>query len=413
MQHKRHIICFVYNSYRDPLCSGLMVKYIKDLDQSGCFFHLITFEQPSFALDETSELKEKEKLLAQNIQWYPLRFKTGRLLLFKKLLNLFSAFFLLLRLKIKYRPELIIAFANVAASMSYVCSRILRIPLCIFSFEPHSEFLAELGMWNRKGIKYRIMHSLEWKAGLNAKYVFTGTRYMVDHLKSLGARGVIKKLPTGIDSDFFQFDEKKRIEIRTDLGLRDRPVLIYPGKFGDLYIKEEMAELCSMLIKHRPDFFFIFLTGTDRATIINWFDQHGISPESILVKKVAYEEVPGYLSAADIGVVGIANFPSRKYCSPTKVGEYLMCGLPYIVQENTSEDDVVARKHEVGAVIRSFRKEDAEQSWNTIEQLLTENKDQLRKRCRETGLLHRSKSAVKKEFSEMLRIPFPPSSTSL
>jgi len=117
---------------------------------------------------------------------------------------------------------------------------------------------------------------------------------------------------------------------------------------------------------------------------------------------VPYEEVPAWLSAADVGVVGIAGFPSRKYCSPTKVGEYLLCGLPYIVQENTSEDDVVAKQWNVGAVIRSFAANDVSEAWPTLNKLLAEDKMVVRKRCRNAGIEYRSSASVVQTLRSVL-----------
>ena len=379
-----------------------MLKYISKLRDAGVIFHLITFEQQQYALSAPETISEKEKLAKLGIKWYPRQFKTGRFLLLKKGLNFLSAFWLILRLKVRHRPKLILAFANVAASMAYICSVTLRIPLCIFSFEPHSDFLAELGQWKKSGWKYRIMNALEWRAGKRAAYVLTGTRYMVERLKELGAHGQILRQPTGIDEEQFQFSESSRKTIREKLQIGDRPVLIYTGKFGDLYIKEEMAVLCGTLLQCQSNFFFVFLTGHPEEELLGWMKKYGVDSEHVYIGRVPYEEVPAWLSAADVGVVGIAGFPSRKYCSPTKVGEYLLCGLPYIVQENTSEDDVVAKQWNVGAVIRSFAANDVSEAWPTLNKLLAEDKMVVRKRCRNAGIEYRSSASVVQTLRSVL-----------
>ena len=36
--------------------------------------------------------------------------------------------------------------------------------------------------------------------------------------------------------------------------------------------------------------------------------------------------------------MAVRQYPSKKYCSPIKTGEYLACGLPVIIPEGISDD---------------------------------------------------------------------------
>jgi hypothetical protein len=69
----------------------------------------------------------------------------------------------------------------------------------------------------------------------------------------------------------------------------------------------------------------------------------------MVVKFLTREQIPAYLSAADIGFVAVRQWPSKRYCSPIKTGEYLSCGLPVIVPEGVSDD--VGKMTELGICI--------------------------------------------------------------
>ncbi|MEY3398275.1 MAG: hypothetical protein RL220_869, partial [Bacteroidota bacterium] len=91
----------------------------------------------------------------------------------------------------------------------------------------------------------------------------------------------------------------------------------------------------------------------------------------------------------DVGVVAYADVPSRRYCSPTKVGNYLMCGLPFMVQEGTSEDDILVNQSATGLVVRDFLPESAAEVASGIRQLMSRDRAKLREICRQVGLENR------------------------
>ncbi|HEU4573509.1 MAG TPA: glycosyltransferase, partial [Chitinophagaceae bacterium] len=400
---QRHIIIFLYNSYNDPLCQGLLVKYCKELVLDGDkFFHIISFEQPQYRLSVEEVLLEKRKLAERNINWYPLQFHTGRFLLVKKGYDCLRGILKAIRIKYKHKCETIVAFANIAGSMSYLIAKLTGMRLVVFSYEPHSLFLKELGCWKESSLKFKLLRFLEVKLGRNADVVITGTRYMIDHLQMTGVKGKLYRLPTSVDSDLFKFDEIARSSIRQKFGLNDKRVVIYTGKFGDLYYKDEIFEVAATLYNSNRLYFFIFLTGHDKDEITELFDRYKIPAESYWIGRVPHEEVSQFLSAADIGLVTVADFPSRKYCSPTKVGEYLCCGLPYIVTRGTSEDDIYAEVYNVGVVVEKFSRSGVLPKLNAINDLLAEPKEQLAERCRQTGVAYRGYKNAIQLFQKIL-----------
>ncbi|MEP2025452.1 MAG: glycosyltransferase [Reichenbachiella sp.] len=394
---KKHILVFIYNSFNDPLFQGLLFRYIKEIAENNTFhFHIITFEQEAYHIPLSEKKNIKHELANININWYPLDFHTGRLLLFKKAYDLIQAFIRILIIQIKFRPKQILAFANIAGSFSYILSKIFRWKVIVFSYEPHSQFLEELGFWSKSSLKYKLLHSIEKRLGTHGDHIITGTKHMIEQLKAWGAKSKLYRLPTSVDQNVFVFSQEARDKVRKRLNINGRKVVIYTGKFGDLYYKEEIFELCQALYTYDSTYFFVFLTGHNPAELKQLFDQVHVPESAYFIGRVPFEEVNQFLSAADIGLVTVANFPSKKYCSPTKVGEYLCCGLPYIVTVGTSEDDEYAEKYNVGVVVESFHKPDIVARIERIEQLINENKNTLRKRCRQVGIEYRGiENAIK------------------
>ena len=128
----------------------------------------------------------------------------------------------------------------------------------------------------------------------------------------------------------------------------------------------------------------------------------------IITGNLSYDQVKDYISASDIGLSAVPPTFSQKYRSPNKVGEYLMCGLPYITCKGIAEDDIFAEKFNVGAIVETFSEKDILFSLDKIRELLLENKEALRLRCRKAGIEYRGISSYYKRLDEIFDEVFIP-----
>lgn len=390
----QHIVLLVYNSYKDPLCSGFFLSYFKGLAGARTQFHLITFEQEAYKMDEEEIKSVKRELLLHHIHWYPCRYRSGKLILVKKMVNLCSAFRKLAWLKYKWNSKIIFSLANVAGVLAYVSSRILLMKNCIVSFEPHAQFLADFGRWKQSGLKYKLLNALEQRAGLRSEFIITGTSYMRDKLL-LNARGKIFRAPSAVNENIFGFTAAGRVQKRKLLGIDEgQPVIIYAGKFGGLYGSEEIPEFISRLQGTIKGLFFLIITQQDHTSVRTVVGNSMAEECYRIASARSPVEMAEWYSAADFGLSGVPALPNQKFRSPVKVGEYLMCGLPFITCRGVSEDDTVAQQENVGVVIESFSVVDVSSTCQEVIKLLSEDKTGLRSRCRKAGIAYRGLNNV-------------------
>jgi hypothetical protein len=203
--------------------------------------------------------------------------------------------------------------------------------------------------------------------------IMTGTRAMREYILEKNNRAEVHLLPTNADENLFHYSEENRMIVREKIGANKRIVITYVGKFGDLYLGEELIAFFGEMWKINSAFFFQILTPHSASEITAWFEKQGVGKEHYWVGKCPLIELPNYLSAADFGVVAYSDLPSRRYTSPTKSGNYLLCGLPYIIQENTSDDDKVVREHRVGVVVQRFDKLEAKKAALQLNEYLKED----------------------------------------
>lgn len=400
---KNKTIIYIYNSFKDPLFQNLMYKYILSLTKKGFSFYLITFEQPEYEISRNEYSKIKEELKKQGIHWEAFQHSTGKFLLFKKLFDLLSVAFTIFKWSLVGDAKNIFAFANVAASHSVIYSVLLRLNLFVYSYEPHAEFQVELGLWKKTSMKFKILNYFEQKAAKKAKLIFTGTKHGVELVKSISPNTPVYRLPTSVDENDFYYRKEEAVQWRLDQGIANRKTVLYIGKFGDLYYEPNtLIDFYETLYQLDKSYYFIIVTSFDLQTIKKLILASSIPEDCFyLDQKISYEKVKILISASDLGMSIVPPLENQKYRSPTKVAEYLLCGLPYLTCKGVSEDDEIATLYNVGIVINDMSADYALITHEAINNWCSE-RDNIREKCREVGKLYRGKKNVDIAFEKYL-----------
>ena len=400
----KHFLVLIYNSYRDPLYQNLIHSFLlRQAELNPEYrFELLTFEQKRYALSKSHKQKEMAQLSGKGIHWHPLAYHSGSWMFFVKSYDLLSAFIQTLRLHRQHQLKAVISFANASAAIGVIVSKLIRSKLVVYSFEPHHEFLAEFGIWRRRGWRYRLLKQAENLTLKKATHIITGTKYLAEKIKPLTAAKVYRA-PSAVDPEAFQFNAAAREKWRNLWGIERQHVVIYVGKFGGIYYGEEIPQFCANLASRAP-FFFVFITQQDHDEVRELLKEHGLKNDQFYLGSAnSRSAIAGLNSAADIGLTAIPPYPSQRYRSPVKVGEYLMSGLPYITCEGVSEDDDVAEQSDVGIVLKDLGTPMRDKKLIALLELLSQDKPILRERCRKAGIDYRSRSIADGIFDEILR----------
>lgn len=396
-------VIYIYNSYKDPLFQSNMYLYMLDAAAELDYqFVLITYEQKEFEIPSDEKREIQDFLSSRNINWVPLRWHSGRFKILKKLYDLILGMLAVFKFRLKGFNR-IVSLATVSGSFAYFFSRVFVMRHYLYQYEPHSEFMYDFGFWRKDSLSFKILNWLECISGKKSEVVGTGTIHMIERLKEMKSTAEVIKIPSCVDDSLFQFSNNDRVSIRSELGITDRNVLIYLGKFGGIYFEKEVFDLFRTLLILDPKFFFMVLTPNPKSEIEDFFQEVGISEDNFHIGRVPYKEVYKYISASDIGLVSVPPFPSQKFRSPIKVGEYLCCGIPYIVCKGISEDDSVAATNEVGIVLDDFSKASIEAKFDQINELLGTDKSLLQQRCREVGISYRGYSQLRQTSLDAFR----------
>lgn len=403
---RNKIIIFLYNSIFDPLIQSNIYLYIKAISQKipdKYEFTIITYEEKNelhfYESEHNQEILNELTLL--NIHWIYLKWRPG-LNIVNKFLDLISPLPALIKLKSNGYNS-IVSLASVAGSFAHLYSVVLRFKHYLYQFEPHSDFEVDAKRYKHSSLQYKILNILEKKSVKNAKVISTGTDAMIRTLNQWGTKGIIYKIPSVVNENKFIFSDTERNLIRNELNIPENAIVVlYTGKFGGLYYKEEIIEFLGALLKLNPLYYILIVTPNDKKEIEYLCVKQRIASNKLVVTRSTHNAIHQYYFAADIGIVGIPSTPSQMYRSPIKTGEYLASGVPYIVCRGVSDDDLYAERYKIGVVVEGMSASSANYVHPKIMDILSENKEQLRIRCRKYGIEYRGFSVLYPTFVKAL-----------
>ncbi len=311
---------------------------------------LLTFEKKH--LKPTPECIDiiKQTLKEKDIIWYHTSWNSGKFKFIKKVFDLLKGLCYALYLCLVHRVGTIYSEGFPGAVIGHYVSKIARLDHVVHSFEPHADYMIEAGIWKKQDWEARLLRRFELKVAAGASCIVTATDAYATILRNYTSADIYK-LPSCVDEQVFKYQKHEAQNIRSKLNWNEDIVITYLGKIGGMYLDKEMFRFfrfCEQYIG--ANFKFLILTS-DGEIVKSRVQQYAIDPNNYHITFVKRQEVPGYLSTADFGFVGVQPYPSKRYCSPIKVGEYWSCGVPILIFKDISDDYLHTRDENLGIVV--------------------------------------------------------------
>lgn len=328
-----------YWGINEGLTRSTVFPHLDFLVNSEKVDHIYFF---SIEREELSELPE----LNAKIKHYPVYEKRASLPGMEKFTTLREIYKWLVQLT----PELVFARSSLAGIPAYFYHKKTRTPYVVESFEPHASYMIDAGEWQKNGVKNKLLTYYEHQQKKTASYLLPVSHNYAKALKSEGVEEQrIRVLPCTVDADKFYMNAASRLEIRNLLEIADDTVLgVYVGKFGGIYQEEEAFRNMHKGLEQFISYRLLVLTPHPEKEVFALAAKANF-PENILsVLSVPFEEVPKYLSAADIAFATYKQMPSNQYLSPIKVGEYQACELFTVITDGVGDDADLMEREGVG-----------------------------------------------------------------
>jgi glycosyltransferase involved in cell wall biosynthesis len=339
-----------------------VLAYQRGLARRGAEIDLLSYELPE-ATDREIELLEGE-LREAGIRWLPLRrARDSRLRV--KVAESLRGVVAALRAGAIRRPDIVHGRSYLPTAIADVVSRLLPRARLVFDCRGMlGDEYVDAGYWTKERLEYRLVKRYETRAFKRADGVVVLTdalRRWIDAQGWLGPHTAVEAIPCCVDLDQFRFLPDARARIRGELGIDgDTSLLVYAGSLGSFYEEGELARFAGVFRRRAEGGAparFLLLTRSEPKDLVARLMKEGFPAAGITVVRARPDEMPGYLSAGDLGLSFIQSCFSKMGSSPTKVAEYLAAGLPVVLNGDIGDQRDLATERDACVVLPSYRED--------------------------------------------------------
>jgi glycosyltransferase involved in cell wall biosynthesis len=371
------VLYLSYNGIAEPLVESQVLAYLRGLTAQGFRFTLLTFERAAPA----DAAQRSAALAAQGIRWHWLRSLSG--------LGAVSSWLDLRRgLRAAQRLHAQRGFRLVHAR-SFIPALIAR----QFKLRQGVPYLNDLrGFWvdekvyrgrlRMDGTVYRIAKRLEARVLRDSDAIVSlstrGARELQDFAAWRGgALPPLAVIPTCTDLMRFR---------PADAAPRAAPVFGYVGSLSEEYLPEQVLACFAAARRQFPGSRLHLITRSAQAPLRSALARYDIPLTSVRLTAVPPAEIPTEIRQFDVALSFIRPHFAKLASCPTKVGEYLACGVPVISNRDIGDMDLLLGDGSAGHVLADFSAASLQQCFAHLQELWRD--PLLRQRCRALAEQH-------------------------
>jgi glycosyltransferase involved in cell wall biosynthesis len=376
-----------YFGLNEPLVQTQVLPYLRELQKDGIEVSLLTFEphfRKSWTADKLNEVRAQ--MAAEGIDWHAAAYHK-RPSVPATAYDILNGARIIANLIKEKEFDVLHGRTLIGVVMALAGRRLAtRRPKVIYDMRGFfAEEYTDAGIWPAGGWLYRTAKAIDNRAirKADAFVVLTEKARSLLFPESAethrdGRGRPVEVIPCCIDQARFAAGTWGTLHERLNVG--GRTVIAYVGSFGGWYMTDEMLDLFATARRLDPEVFALVLTQRDPAAVKERFKEADYTDDDLLVATVPPDEVPGYLAAADMAISFIKPCYSKRASSPTKIAEYLACGLPVISNRGIGDLDEQLTADGVGVLIDRFDAKAYEAAFSEIQAM-----GDVQDRCRESA----------------------------
>jgi len=390
------ILYISYDGVLEPLGQSQVFEYLRLL-AIGRQIHLISFEKAENWENTPRRKFISEVILSSGIIWHPLRYHKRPTLLATSW-DIACGIGLGFWLVVCHRIQIVHARSYVPSVMALVLKKLTGVK---YLFDMRGFWVDERvdgDLWLRGGRLYKMAKWFESRFLIEADHVISLTRAAVNEIARFDYMQVSKPpftvIPTCADLTRFRPIKRKHNANGFVLG--------YVGSVGTWYLFDDVASCFIQLLLIRPDAKLLILNLNDHSYILGRLAAAGVPESAVELTSAIDDEVPLQMSRMDAGIFFIKPVFSKKASAPTKLAEFLGCGIPCLSNGGVGDIAEVLEGECVGVIVNAFDELSVIDGLKKILQLVEDPATSLR--CVDSARRHFSLNEGVKKFEKVYQI---------
>lgn len=379
---KPGVLYISYDGMLEPLGQSQVIAYLEHL-VSEARVHILSFEKPADRADDAKVAAIADRLARAGIAWHPLTYHKAPSVP-ATLYDIACGMAVAIWLCARHRLGLVHARSYPPALIGWVTKLLLGTRLLFDMRGLWADERTDGGLWPQGGRLYRVVKRIEKTLLLGADHIVTLTeasRKDIEGFPYMRAQphAPLTVITTCADLERFRPGQGPGPDVFT---------LGYLGSLGTWYLFDEVLKAFNLIRARRPEARLLIVNRNEHGFIRDKLAEHGIAPELCSLRAADHREVPGQIAGMSVGAAIIKPVYSKISSAPTKLAEYLGCGVPCLGNSGVGDMAGILEGERVGVALNGFS--DAE---------LAIGVDRLLALCDEPGLAARCRDAAERHFS--------------
>lgn len=366
-----------YDGMLEPLGQSQVIAYLERL-ADDVQFHLVSFEKPADWNDRAKRSAVAARLANAGIAWHPLRYHK-RPTVPATLFDIVRGMAVATWLGLRHRVRIIHARSYIGGIIALAAKRITG---ARFLFDIRGFWADERidgGLWPAGGWLYRAAKRVERALLRGADHIVTLTERSVPALEAFPGMADRAHAPISVITTCADLE-------RFSPGDRQPPsqfTLGYLGSVGTWYMFDELLACYRELRDLRPDARLTIVNRNDHDLVHGKLEAFGIEPGRVELFAVDHADVPAAIRRMTVGTALIQPVFSKISSAPTKLAEYLGCGVPCLANTGVGDVAAILEDNRVGVALNDFGAAERRSAMRRLVELV--ESPGLAERCRETA----------------------------
>jgi glycosyltransferase involved in cell wall biosynthesis len=330
-----------------------VLPYLRAYREDGWSVHLLSYEKPDLLADDARRRGVEEELSRAGVRWTVLPWRR------EMVGDLLRGLRAVRRIVDAERPAVLHARSYVPALLCHRAGRRhgARLLFDTRGFWPDER--VDGGLWSARHPLHVLWKRIEKRLLRRADAVVLLARAGVGVLRAEGL------LPPGTPAEVIYCGAD--LERFRPLPPADAPAALAPfagkrvwtflGATGTWYLLPEMLDFAARAAAEDADARLLFLTEDPDRAVREGLAARGVPGDRAIVARAPHAEVPRWLAPSHAGVFFIRSCRSKKASCPTKLGEFLACGIPVVINRGIGDTAEIVEGRRVGVVVDGFTSE--------------------------------------------------------